>query len=120
MSVPRTLVRPWRDILGSGTALLPCGPVVSWRSTKLARPTRREDGLKQGSAEDHCAAQGGPATPYTTAPYNGGPTVLCPVARGQRPRPHRFRTEDLMKYNRLPGLLVLCSLLSAGSVRGQT
>jgi len=41
MSVLRTLVRQGRDILGSVTALLLCGPVMSWRSTTSARPPRR-------------------------------------------------------------------------------
>src|SRR4051794_1958858 len=46
--------------------------------------------------------------------------ILHRVARVQCPRPHRSRTEDPIRYDRLPGLLVLCSLLPAGTVRGQT
>ena len=47
-----------------------------------------------------------------------GLAVLHAVDRTRRPRSLSFRTEGLMRYDRLPGLLVLCSLLPAGTVRG--
>ena len=60
-------------------------------------------------------ARSGSATSFGKQGLAASPTE----ARGQRPERQDFLTEDLMRYDRLPGLLVLCSLLPAGIVRGK-
>ena len=54
-----------------------------------ARSPRREDGLKQGSADDHRAAKGDLVTPYPPVPYNWcrtGPILFCNQRRQTGPR----------------------------------
>ena len=88
------------------------GQAISW--VKLLGELHREHRALISLVPD--GAQSGSATSFGKQ----GLAVLHTVARGQRPEPQDFLTEDLMRYDRLPGLLVLCSLLPAGTVQGQT